>query len=376
MMESMNLYGVHLELTSDCNLRCTYCAVSQPTYQAVDFELGSLDALLENLERNNVRHVQINGHGETTMLSYWTQVATRLLDRHLELSIITNMARELTEEEVDVFSRFAFIETSIDSSDRIINRDIRRKVDVRTQYSNLLRVRGRAIETDRPLPKFGFSIVVYDRNVLALDKLVSVGLALNIEHFRFCSLFKHPDVEGVEPVQPVTSLKGSALTEAANQIRMVIGFLEQRGVAYLFMDGLLDVLKHVSEDGVIRTSGTEEIGVTQRIYVAPKLGETRDCVDPWSFAQIRANGDVALCCWSPAVGNIKMDGDLAQILASGPAQEIRKGLLSGKLPVSCKMCIDRPTAMPQALKEKVERHMQTDGKYEKVAVHARVNAIV
>lgn len=338
-------------------------------------EAEKLADLIEQLKANGVRHVQINGHGESTLLPYWTNVARNLLDGDFELSIITNMARELTDEEVDIFSKFAFIETSIDSSDRIINRDIRRKVDVRTQYSNLLRIRGRAIEMGHKPPKFGFSIVVYDRNVSGLSKLVAVGLALGVEHFRFCSLFKHPDIDGVEAVQPITTLRGDALRVAASEIRAVLSFLEERGVPYLFMDGLLDVLKHVSEEGEILAQADEEIGMTQRIYVAPKQGETRDCLDPWAFAQIRGDWNVALCCWSGGLGKLSDGKTLEEIVSSQEAEEIRQGLLTGKLPMACKTCIDRPTTTIQALRDRVDQHLARNGRYEKISIHGRINEI-
>lgn len=374
-MNGVNLYGVHLELTTDCNLRCTYCAVSQPGYPVTTMAADRLGDLVEQLKSNGVRHVQINGHGESTLLPYWKDVAGNLAVNDFELSIITNMARELTEEEVDVFSKFAFIETSIDSSDRAINRDVRRKVDVRTQYSNLLRIRGRAIETGRTPPKFGFSIVVYDRNVSGLSKLVAVGLALGIEHFRFCSLYKHPDIDGVDPVMPITSLRGDALRVAASEIRATLAFLDEKKAPYLFMEGLLDVLEHVSADGEILVKDDEEIGTTQRVYVAPKTGETRDCLDPWAFSQIRGDWSVALCCWSGSIGNLSEGKTLREIVSSPEAEEIRKGLLTGKLPLACKTCIDRPTTTIENLEKRVQMHMMHEGRYQKIAIHGRINEI-
>src|SRR5213079_2481089 len=36
----------HLEFTSRCNLRCVYCAVSQPTYSGRDLEHEQLESII------------------------------------------------------------------------------------------------------------------------------------------------------------------------------------------------------------------------------------------------------------------------------------------------------------------------------------------
>ena len=71
--------------------------------------------------------------------------------------------------------------------------------------------------------------------------------------------------------------------------------------------------------------------------VAPKPGETRDCLDPWKMSFVHADGSVTLCCWSRPVGNIK-DAPFGEILMNEAAREMRRGLLTGRIPDDCVRC--------------------------------------
>lgn len=370
-----NLYGVQLELTRDCNLRCTYCAVSQPTYEMTNMASGNVDRVVRDILAMGVRHVQLNGHGETTLISDWTRIAERFLQEGLEVSMLSNMARELTEREVDVFSRFAFVETSIDSADRIINRDVRRKSDIRTIYSNLLRIKARAIQTGSQEPLLGFSIVLYDRNIAGLDRLISMGLALGVSHFAMSGLFKYPDLPGVEPVQSIVTLRGAELREARRQLRNAQEVLTARGVKFRIGDGLPAVLAVMSDDGSVQ-AGDREIGTDSRVYLAPRPGETRDCLDPWSFSQLRADGDVSLYCFAPAVGKVDGATGVSEILNNDKSKHFRTGLLSGDIPDPCRTCWSKSTTTTEKLQAKVARHLAHEGKYPESSLHGMMEYLI
>ncbi len=104
-----------LELTSRCNLRCVYCAVSQPLYQGVDMDIVDFDSLVQQLKARRVRMVGVNGHGETTMIRDWDQMVMRLADEGLCISIITNFARLLRLEELEAMARISEIMISVDT---------------------------------------------------------------------------------------------------------------------------------------------------------------------------------------------------------------------------------------------------------------------
>ena len=95
---------VFVELTSRCNVRCIYCPVSLPEYVGRDLEF-ELEQLVDVLRRCAPHEVQLNGHGETTMLAHWTSVAKRLLAEGLPLTLTTNLAKRMSDEECDVLGR-------------------------------------------------------------------------------------------------------------------------------------------------------------------------------------------------------------------------------------------------------------------------------
>jgi hypothetical protein len=91
----------------------------------------------------------------------------------------------------------------------------------------------------------------------------------------------------------------------------------------------------------------------------PGPGETRDCTDPWKFLILRANGDVCLCCRSPAVGNLR-DSSLESIVDGEPARELRAELLSGELAEHCHSCCERGVTSKDALRRQVEELLAED----------------
>jgi uncharacterized radical SAM superfamily Fe-S cluster-containing enzyme len=53
----------NIEFTTNCNLRCVYCAVSQPTYVGTDMETSDFDQILVTLKNRHVKSITVNGHG-------------------------------------------------------------------------------------------------------------------------------------------------------------------------------------------------------------------------------------------------------------------------------------------------------------------------
>jgi hypothetical protein len=79
---------------------------------------------------------------------------------------------------------------------------------------------------------------------------------------------------------------------------------------------------------------------------------TRDCLDPWTYVEIRVSGGIAPCCVRAEVGNLR-DGSLSDIL-NGPAiRRLRADLLRGTLDRACARCKQRADITPAALRQKV-----------------------
>src|SRR2546426_10597350 len=79
---------------------------------------------------------------------------------------------------------------------------------------------------------------------------------------------------------------------------------------------------------------------------------TRDCIDPWTYAELGTNGDVKPCCARGSIGNL-IDGNLHQILNGGPIRQLRTDLLYGTLDPECARCRLKAPITPAVLQTKV-----------------------
>src|SRR5205823_2860277 len=81
LLVSLPAREVRLSLTTRCNLRCVYCAVSQSTYQGSDMTADvahqATAAILRIALEHKLRAVHVNGHGETTFVPGWVDGMTR-----------------------------------------------------------------------------------------------------------------------------------------------------------------------------------------------------------------------------------------------------------------------------------------------------------
>jgi sulfatase maturation enzyme AslB (radical SAM superfamily) len=103
---------VMLDLTTRCNLRCVYCAVSLPDYRGMDMNADVLDRALSSitqLRRHSNFIVCISGHGETTMLPNWVDVCDQLFRCDVELELITNLSKSYSLQELAALSKIRHI---------------------------------------------------------------------------------------------------------------------------------------------------------------------------------------------------------------------------------------------------------------------------
>ncbi|NBX68920.1 MAG: hypothetical protein EBR01_08165, partial [Proteobacteria bacterium] len=83
---------VLIEFTSRCNLKCPFCTVSHPDYRGGDNSL-EVEELIPKLKERRVNRIEINNHGETTIINGWEKAAEKLLEASFEVSITSNLAK-------------------------------------------------------------------------------------------------------------------------------------------------------------------------------------------------------------------------------------------------------------------------------------------
>lgn len=106
----------------------------------------------------------------------------------------------------------------------------------------------------------------------------------------------------------------------------------------------------------------------------PGPGETRDCLDPWKMSFVHADGGVSLCCWSRAIGSIHTT-PVNEILEGEAARGMRRGLLTGRVPVDCVRCPSRNVVPLATLRKKVEAHLSGDNRQERMELRAKAYAL-
>lgn len=193
---------VLLELTSRCNLRCIYCAVSQPDYKGRDLEI-TRDEVVEQIVSLGPSEFQISGHGETTLVPGWVELAQALLKRGLAVTMITHLNKALTEEEVDAFSRFKRITVSCDTHDPAIYQRLRRGGRLERVANNIRRIIAACGRDGVPMPHIGLNCTATHLNILGVPELVAWGADLGVSSVALTNLEEYPVIPNVEhPIHP------------------------------------------------------------------------------------------------------------------------------------------------------------------------------
>lgn len=373
LMASPVIDVVNIEFTSRCNLKCVYCAASQPDYKGTDLDPGTLETLIESLKDGYARIVNVNGHGETTIYKDWHRYCNKMLEMGLRLHITSNFAREFSHEELKTLSGFEIIAASCDTADPVLHKKLRRSANLPTLCLNIAKIREMALGEDRQPPRFTFNCVVSDQNVLGLTDYVVFAGKLGIKHINFCSMKKYPDIKGsLNPVQ-ISEMPVDLLPDVKGTLKKSIRFLKRSGISFQIQPGLLDSLEQKIENlSKAKMVMTEEAGSQveheERELIAAepvkkdnqpdfsstaKKNRTRDCLDPWSFIMVRANKEVLPCCWYRSLHSSGKHRSLFEVFNNTKARELRRRLLTGDLPPDCMDCTCRAWTSTDNLKKKV-----------------------
>jgi len=237
-------------LTTRCNLRCTYCAVSQPDYVGVDMAPGVRESIREQVLRiaNEQTVVVVNGHGETTFLPDWHRFVDPLLDARLPVYMLSNLAKELDEAELATLARLKNVCVSIDTFDRELLRTVRRAVTPDRVRRNIERIRETARAAGYPAPSFSISAGLYDKNTPGLMEFAREVVRLRFASVVFWNLVKHPDVEGGVNVVALDALPPAELAPRLDIIDRAVNRLRINGVNVILAGEFVSALRRRQEE--------------------------------------------------------------------------------------------------------------------------------
>lgn len=340
---------LQIELTSDCNLRCTYCPVSLPEYQGQQMQPEAISAVLDYVRRSGVRIVNVNGHGETTHIRQWVEIVQQFLATGAELTLVSNFARPLESVEIATLAQFGALRASIDTVDRDTLKDIRRKTDIRTVLTNLLAIKAHALAAGTRPPRFSINCVVSDRVALDLPDLVAHAAALGC-----ADVVLHDVAElSANPDSPrnVGTLTAANLQRARAAIREAQQVGRRHGVEVLLQPSLQDTL---DQPPPVEDLPHFKGGAPMKIYVQrTRGGWTRNCVDPWTYLKVDQAGEIMPCCiGAESMGHLR-DGP-EQVFAGAGFQRRRQQLLDGDLPHECAVCPAREQVPLAALRRRLQ----------------------
>jgi len=357
-----------ISFTTRCNLRCIYCASIQPGYVARDFDLKNLDYLLEGLKSYGVKLVQINGHGETTIIPDWPKLCRRILDYDIGVSITSNFSKKFDEEEIDSLARMEWIIISIDTVNRELLMKIR-GVPLEVILDNMSRISSRAKELG-VTTHFMWDNTLSDWVIPHLEEYVDCGLATGVIKFIFGRLIIHESARNTIPLRPPSELPAEGIINFLQIFDKILKKITDNGGEYYIQPGIEEAIneslaaygmppcrlgepynpKMTLNERIFQTAvKVKENIISKSSTILNKTPEhrTRNCIHPWVEPFIQTDGEVWPCCYiNESLGNIR-DRKFHDIWDGDAIRQLRYEILSGNMRERCRQCQCRSWTSPQ-----------------------------
>ena len=300
---------VHTDLTTRCNARCVFCALSFYDVPESQMDMEIYERASELFSTGVVTF--LHGLGEP-FLNKNIYEMTRLAKKH-GVKVSTNSngtalnpanARRIVEQGIDV------INISIDSTDAKQFAEIRRQTTLDQALKAAKNLNDAKRELGLATPILGVAFVAMKRNVRELPKVVRLAKSLDARWVLAKGVLPWTEViqpESLHNVPEEAIAVGQEAQAAAKDSNVVLT---------------------TSEEFKAESSGKE--------WTQTKKGIP--CFEPWETIRIKDNGDVAPCCISEhPMGNVK-NSSLEEIWNGPEYTRFRETMRAGQLPESCKGC--------------------------------------
>jgi radical SAM protein with 4Fe4S-binding SPASM domain len=364
------LSSISLQLTSRCDLRCSYCTQGTDLAEC-NTEMSSelFRGVREFASKHCVPSVNLGFFGETIARRDWTQRVRELMDAGLTLHTNSNFARVLSDEEIDLLSQYGTVMISIDCMDVALQRDLRPKLDVRTVLYNSLRLRARAMATRRN-PVITWTAVLSDKSVGNVKELLWAAAASGINRLNFNDLIQFDGLNS--QLRSIFDLPDAECVRAIEQFKEAVELSKELGIDTGLTTGMPHLEYYYTQaqrrlkEGTVQRPEAVSCQVIQgraRFHTLPfEPGKTRACLQPWTTTTVAATGNVYACCFNGAVlGTIGKDGSLDDVLNQPAYRQLRDSLLTGEnLNEACRNCPLASLTTPEDMQQKVKRATSAD----------------
>lgn len=324
-----------VEITSRCNLRCSYCFKAVPGNadmpgRDVDMS-GTIAGVAHRLaSRYAATSAILAGTGETTFAPGWEEAVVPFIDGgRRTVSMNTNLSRSLSDAEIATLSRFDSLMVSIDSPDRALQKELRGKSDIRELTYNLARLRAA-----RSSQTIVVNCTVSNKNRHVMPGLVAYCSALAVDEVSFSDLIEIPEVVGSAGVFSVGRLDAAERAKISACLRDAELVGKTHGVRVTIQSALRGALAGSSE---------------AECHLPWSDGQTRVCVQPWTRLNVAADGSFFPCCVTEQapLGSVLADPDPANCEA---IRDFRGRLLTGRPPSVCVRCTNAPPGRVEDLR--------------------------
>lgn len=245
LLYTRHTHTAMIEFTRACNLKCTYCAVSQAHWKPTKLDLKKIriEDLISSLKNRQTKIAVIHGHGETTIVKDWDKYARLIKSEGIGLVTCTNLAKKFSEEELDTLSDFVGITVSLDTLDPILFAQLRRGGQIGTVLKNQIEINTRAKIKGNNIA-WVWSIVVIDKTIDGLVDLVAEGIDMGVGTFCLCNLTEMPTPEGGVEVKHVSKLSKEKAQDALNILLKVKNLCEKHNRVFDPKAGLMETLRY------------------------------------------------------------------------------------------------------------------------------------
>lgn len=248
MIHVNKLHHVMLEITTDCNLKCTYCCVSQPKWEIITLHKESIDEIINEIKTLSPEIVHIHGHGETTIINGWESYVNKLIDNGIKVSICTNLSKNYTDLEIDTFTKMSNISISIDTVDENLFRKLRRGGNIKNIFYNQIKILTKSLMTNNH-PNISWSVVVSNQNAMFLQELVNCGIILKVSGITFCNLEVNDKLRNTIEISHVSEMSIEDCKTVLNIFNTIEAYCLQHQIICDIKPGIIDSLNYKITNG-------------------------------------------------------------------------------------------------------------------------------
>ncbi|WP_432738080.1 radical SAM protein [Maridesulfovibrio sp. FT414] len=353
------LDSISFQMTSKCNLSCTYCPQHWNKSAGIDMDSHLIRKIVDDIKTRGVASACLGFYGETLINRDWVIYAEELLDHGVSLDICSNLNMSLSSREIEALSRFDHIQMSIDVTDPALLKEIRPPANLGRMIVNMHKIRAAAISSGRTPPPFQWMCTLTDKVVPFLPDLVAFAVSNGVKELG-CNDLVYFDDRNLD-INSILSLHGVDFVNAVRAVELAKGLAQKHGVRMSLLPSWDDIVENKStiervqnDHGVEVSLSLSPVALSEpmdniqgngRIFrhaaTIPGADETRACLYPWNSAYVMPDGNVFSCCIRGEVmGRVDEICSLELIMNNSKYLDLRRQLLSGK--INDPLCLNCP----------------------------------